>query len=120
MLRQLFLCLLTSFQLSQATVLIFWTDSEGVTNCEVRHDLGDCGFAHINPSVDCFPWFSMTGSGNTGPVVVNNEIVSPAIRKERYLYEDISLPNKLDTEFDSYLVRKSSLLRGGSKVVIET
>eukprot|EP00957_Ditylum_brightwellii_P092869 7069995-Ditylum_brightwellii.AAC.1 len=62
----------------------------------------------------------MTGSGNAGPVVVNNEIVSPAIRKEGYLYEDISPPNKLDTEFDSYMVHESSLLRGGSKVVIET
>mmetsp|Transcript_19524 Transcript_19524/g.28274 ORF Transcript_19524/g.28274 Transcript_19524/m.28274 type:complete len:200 (-) Transcript_19524:1304-1903(-) len=120
MLRQFFFGLLYLFQLSQATVLIFWTDSDGVTNCEVRHDLDDCGFANVNPSVDCFPWFSMTGSGNTGSVVVNNEIVSPAIRKEEYLYDDISLPDKTkpDVEYDSYLVRESSLLRGGSKVVI--
>jgi hypothetical protein len=55
-----------SFTAAQATVLIFYTDANGITHCEVRHDLDDCGFANVNPAVDCFPWFSMTGGERHG------------------------------------------------------
>jgi len=105
-------------QATQATVLIFWTDSNGDTHCEVRHDLDDCGFANVNPSVDCFPWFSMTGSGNNGPVIVNNAIIEPTFYDEEYLYDDIPPPKTKDVVYDSYLVRESCLLRGGTKVEI--
>eukprot|EP00565_Helicotheca_tamesis_P006236 CAMPEP_0185725244 /NCGR_PEP_ID=MMETSP1171-20130828/1538_1 /TAXON_ID=374046 /ORGANISM="Helicotheca tamensis, Strain CCMP826" /LENGTH=191 /DNA_ID=CAMNT_0028393315 /DNA_START=65 /DNA_END=640 /DNA_ORIENTATION=- len=116
--RLMLLLISLLLQATQATVLIFWTDSNGDTHCEVRHDLDDCGFANVNPSVDCFPWFSMTGSGNNGPVIVNNAIIEPTLRDEEYLYDDIPPPKLENAAYDNYLVRESCLLRGGSKVEV--
>uniref|UniRef100_A0A7S4JRQ1 Uncharacterized protein n=1 Tax=Odontella aurita TaxID=265563 RepID=A0A7S4JRQ1_9STRA len=97
----------------QATVLIFYTDSDGITHAEVRHDLDDCGFANVNPSVDCFPWFNVDpGNDNSGAAdIINNNFVEPAKAVEGCDYCDVKAPG-FDT-YDFYFVREECLLRGG-------
>eukprot|EP00567_Pseudictyota_dubia_P012149 CAMPEP_0197437900 /NCGR_PEP_ID=MMETSP1175-20131217/5032_1 /TAXON_ID=1003142 /ORGANISM="Triceratium dubium, Strain CCMP147" /LENGTH=208 /DNA_ID=CAMNT_0042967527 /DNA_START=126 /DNA_END=752 /DNA_ORIENTATION=+ len=107
-----------------ATVLIFYTDSNGVTHAEVRHDLDDCGFANVNPAVDCFPWFSISNGGGggggtgSGAVILNDAFVEPSDPRD---YDDVDVappPKELDAPYDFYYVREECLLRGGTKLRI--
>lgn len=89
-----------------ATVLIFYTDSDGITHCDVRHDLDDCGFANVNPAVDCLPWFDLS---NEEPTTINGAAIEPT--KEDTDYNEIKPPARLN-HYDSYLVSEVKTKKG--------
>ncbi len=95
-------------------MIIWGPDANGITHCEIRHDMDDCGFANVNPSVTCWPWPSnsstTSGAGQGGTVNVNGTNIEPA----KYVFDQEVKMDPPGNGYDHYFITRKETKAGVS------